>query len=281
MLEIKKKARHPILTMVSANLDSWIHTPRTIIMLIFTLMLCYLEVKTQVKILDRAGIVMYWYEIPYVLMSSGINISMSSILFFVMVSEMPRKLPYQNYMLIRSNRRQWLTSQIVYSISIALLVILLLVICVMIFSTGQAGAGTGWSDTARIAEGSMMEFDAVVPRYVREHFAPAFAILYAALPVFLFWFSMAMVILLCTLLGSQFIGLLVCAFALLGHFVGSYNFAYPINYAIVQNMNPDIFGPERYQWTMGAYLIINALMILGMYVRIAKSDLVFYAENKL
>lgn len=276
-----EKRRHPILNMVSANLEAWFHSRRTLLMIVFAVMLCYLEVGNALSMYSQGGNILNWGEVPYKFLEYGVNILMSSILVFVMVSELPRQLPYQNYMLIRSNRRQWLTAQILYSFSIVLVVMLLLVICIQIFSLGYVDFNTGWSDSARIAADETLEYSSIVPRYVREHYIPFTAAFYAALPLFSFWFTLAMIILLCSLMGSQLIGLVICAFLLLAHFVGAYPLPYPVNFAIVQELNPDVYGPERYRITMAVYLVLNAAMILAMYWRLSHTDLVFYAENKL
>ncbi len=276
-----RRKRHPIFTMASANIDTWLHSPRTVLMIVFAVLLCLLEVRNTTTLLSQNGITLYWSEVSYKFLEYGVNILMSSILVFVMVSELPRQLPYQNYMLIRSNRRQWLTAQILYSLCIVLAIMLLLIICVQLFSIGHVDFKAGWSDTARIAKDETLEYAGAVPKYVREHFSPVTAIFYAALPLFFFWFSLALIILLCSLLGSQFVGLVICAFLLLAHFVGSYPFPYPINFTIVQELNPDIHGPERYRITVAVYIALNAIMILAMYLRVSRTDLVFYAENKL
>jgi len=277
----KTRRRLPILTMAYTNLESWIHAPRTILMLILAILLCHLEVKRIFMSLEQAEVMLYWVEMPYKQMENGVNILISTTLFLVMVSDLPRQFSYQNLMLIRSNRRQWLTAQIIYSASIVLSVILLLVVCILLFSLGGAPFGTGWSDNTRIADGSMFETEALIPSYVREHFTPGTAILYATLPLFGFWFSMSMLILLCALLGSPLIGLSLSAFALLSHNISSYELPYPIRFATVQELNPDVFGPGHYRITIAAYIVLNVLMILGMYWRIQHTDLVFNTQYKL
>jgi hypothetical protein len=273
--------KRPILSMAMANLESWVHSPRTILMMLFTIMLCYLEVNSTLAMYSREGFVLNWAETPYILFQNGINILMSSMLIFVMISEIPRMLPYQNYMLIRANRKRWLTSQIVYCLFMLLAITIIITICILLFSLGKTEFGSGWSDTARIAQDENMAFMTVVPKHVREHYAPLTGVFYAAAPVFLFWFSMAMIILLCSLLGSQMIGLVICAFILLANFVGSYPLPYPINYATVSAMNPDEYGPELYRTAAAVYAGLDMTLILAMYWRISKTDLVFYSENKL
>jgi hypothetical protein len=281
MLKAAAKKRRPIMTMLSANLDVWIHSPRTVLMLVFSVALCYMEVTKSLSVLSAEGIILNWAEAPYKMFEYGINFLMSSILVFVMISEIPRRMPYQNYMLIRTDRKRWLTSQVTYSLLLILAVLIMLILCVLIFSLSWTARGEGWSDTTRIAEGMVLESQGVVPRYVREHFIPATAALYALLPVFGFWFTMATVVLLFSFLGASYIGLLICAFALLAQFVGSYPFPYPIRFALVQSMNPDAYGPELYWKAIAVYGTLNLVMIGAMYLRISRADLVFYAENKL
>lgn len=273
--------KRPILSMAMANLESWVHSPRTILMMIFTVMLCYLEVNNRISMYAQQGYHLNWIEIPYIFLQYGVNILMSSMLTFVMISEIPRLLPYQNYMLIRANRRKWLTAQIVYCLLMLLAILLIIIICTSAFSLGKVSFENEWSDTARIAQDEALQYTSAVPRYVRENYTPLTGIVYATLPVFLFWFSMALITLLCSLLGSQFTGLVICAFVLLAHFVGSYPFPYPINYSTVGAMNPDEFGAGLYRNAIMVYLVIDAVMILAMYWRISRTDLAFYTENKL
>lgn len=276
-----KHTRHPIRSMAIANLDSWVHSPRTAVLLIFTVMLCYLEVGSVTKGYSQLGFTINIAEAPYIFLAYGLNIVMSSILFFVMISELPRQLPYQSYMLIRSNRRQWLTAQILYSLFIVLTVLTLLVVCILVLGIFQTGIASGWSDTARLEAGDMMQFEAIVPAHVRENMSPFNAMLFAAAPIFFFWFTMAMIILLCTLWGSQFVGLIICAFLLLGHFIGSYYIPYPIHFATVKNMNLEVGGMGKYWCTLGVFTLLNISLIGLMYLRIYHAELVFYTENKL
>lgn len=271
----------PILAMTMANLETWIHSPRTILMVTFTVMLCYLEVNNMLRMYSRDGFVLNWIETPYVFLQYGINILMSSMLIFVMISEIPRLLAYQNYMLIRSDRKRWLTSQILYCLLMLLTITLVIIVCILLFSLGNVAFGLNWSDTVRIAQDGNMEFTAIVPKHVRESFVPLTGILYATAPVFLFWLSMAMIILLSSLLGSQFVGLVICAFILLAQFIGSYPFPYPTNFATVAAMNPDEYGPELYRTAITVYAGLNVVLITLMYWRISHMDLVFYSENKV
>ena len=277
------RRRHPIVAMMSGNLEAWLRSPRTILLLLFVVVLCFLEVNwTLHHVLFWEGITLHWVEAPYKMLEYGVEIYMSSGLLFVMISEIPRKHSYQNNMLIRSNRRQWLTAQIMYCILMAVTVLLLLVVCVLVFSFASTEHIAGWSDSARMMDGSMLEKYGVVPQYVREHYTPGTAILYAALPIFCFWFSMIMVILLSSSLGSSFIGQLVCAFALLVPYVLNYvDIPFPTQFATVKGLNPDWNGPELYRKTICTYVVLNGAMILAIYWRLKKTDLVFCKENMI
>ncbi|MEG0494032.1 MAG: hypothetical protein RR696_12635, partial [Clostridia bacterium] len=101
-------------TMAAANFDSWIHSPRTVIMAITIIMLCLLEMMRQADALNSTGVFFNTLESVYLLFSGNLSIVMASALFFVMVSELPRKISFQNSMLIRTTRKRWLLSQILY-----------------------------------------------------------------------------------------------------------------------------------------------------------------------
>jgi len=283
MRNSEKRRRHPIIAMVSGNLEAWLRSPRTILLLVFIVAFCFLEVDLMLNyVLNWEGVTLHWVEAPYKMLEYGVEIYMSSGLLFVMVSEIPRKHTYQNNMLIRSNRRQWLTAQIIYCILMAVTVLLLLVISILVFSFASTKHITGWSDSARMMDGTVLGKYGVVPQYVREHFTPGTAIMYAAMPIFCFWFSMAMVILLSSLLGSSFIGLLICAFALLAPYVLDYiNVPFPTQFATVKGLNPDWNGPELYWKAICSYAALNGMMILAMYCRVMKIDLVFCRENMM
>ena len=81
------------------------------------------------------------------------NITMTSILFLITVSELPRRMGYQYNMLIRATRYQWLCSQILYCLWMTLLMLLLVVLCAAIFILPGVAPGNGWTDDIRIMQG--------------------------------------------------------------------------------------------------------------------------------
>lgn len=278
----REKAMKPIMTMASVNLDSWLHSSRTVIMLICAVLLCLLEAGKTLETYRNMDIILNLGETIYVLFSYGVNIFMSSVIFFVMISEIPRRVCFQNYTLIRSTRKKWLSAQILYCVFMVLLTLALLGVCILIFSSWSTVASLDWSDNARIDSGAYLASQGVVPEYVRSKFNIFSGTLYAAMPLFFFWFTLSMIILLFGIFGAPTVGILVCAFLLLAHFIGSFslNFRYPIQYAMVQALDPDTYGPSLYRNTIIAYIGINAILILIMYIKISHFDLLFDSEVK-
>lgn len=268
--------------MLSSNFDAWMRSPRTTIMLISIVLLCYLEVANTFQTYASFGIAVNWVETPFLFMAYGVNILMSSIMFFITISEIPRKLSFQNYMLIRSNRRKWLLSQILYCVGMVCAMLLIMTLCILLFSYPYAAHGRGWSDLTRIQEGLVVETQTLVPQHVLHTYTPFLGTLYAMLPIFAFWLTLAMIILVTSLFNMPLVGLLLDASIILSGFILMFaNDVYlPIQFSILQYLNPDNNGPEFYRYTMLGYVLLNAAMVSAIYVRISSTDLVFSSDNK-
>ena len=278
------KMRHigrSTLTVANANYASWICTSRTVLLLIFVLILGFLEVMGTREMLALREWQIGAVETIYHHLAYGCNILMSSVMFFVMISELPQRISFQNYAFIRSSRMQWLVGQIVYCIEMVCTMIMLLALCSFFFSLGSIDFSWGWSDKARVAEG-MPENFALAHAAVRNAMPPLQAIFYAALPLFFFWFSMAMVILACSLSGAPAVGLLICAVALLSSvIVNTLAFAseptwLPLRYATLRSIL-DIGLP--YGSIIAGYTLLNGAIILFMFLRIRKADMTFHIES--
>lgn len=267
-------------TMAAANFDSWIHSPRTVIMAITIIMLCLLEMMRQADALNSTGVFFNTLESVYLLFSGNLSIVMASALFFVMVSELPRKISFQNSMLIRTTRKRWLLSQILYCLWTVITMLLLILICLFLFSLLFAVPDGSWSDTRRIANGEATQYEAIIPQSLRDVLSPTSAILYAMLPVFFFWFSMTMVILLSSLLGMPIVGLLICAFAFLSGYISSYEFQLPITYATSETINPQFVDIADYWNALLGYIILNVCLAAGTWLRVSKADLLFNNDNQ-
>lgn len=275
---MRKRRKHPIITMAASNFDAWVRSPRTVIMLFAIVALAYLEVKTNLETLTNQGFVLNWSETPYFFLSYGINSYMSSIIVLVMVSEIPRRIAFQNYLMVRSDRKQWIAAQLLFCLWLVAFVMLALVVLVTLFSLGRVTHAADWSDTERIAQGLVVETRTAIPQYIREGFTRFTAALYAALPLFCFWFTFTAIILTTSVFGVPILGLLICAFTLLAYFVFIFvdTRYFPIDFATVSTLSPSMY----WQAILG-YLALNAALVCAIFARVTRADLAIYADNKM
>lgn len=95
----KKKAPlgQGVLSMALANFDSWLRSPRTILMLLFIAAICYLQMCGYEMKLNETGYTMHLGETLFYEFKFGCNMPMTTVLFLIMVSELPRRIAYQQF----------------------------------------------------------------------------------------------------------------------------------------------------------------------------------------
>lgn len=271
--------RHPVITIARANFNTWLHSPRTLFMMFFILALCYMQATGFQMIQSRLPYTMHWGESCFYELSVGVNISMSSILFLVTIHELPQRISFQTASLIRSTRMKWLLAQILYCLAMAFMMILLVAVFLSIFLLATVPTGGGWSETQALIDGQISEDMALVPQYVRENFTPLAASILACVPLLFFWFTMALVVLLCSLIGLPLLGILLYVFLLMANIIIYVEFfpwlAVPVQYATLR-----VFFTARdvklYMLkALLIYLVTDAALIAGMILRTKKNDLCF------
>ena len=62
MPEKKERFGQGILSMALANFDSWVHSPRTVLMLLFIIAICYLQMCGYKMTLNETGYTMHMGE---------------------------------------------------------------------------------------------------------------------------------------------------------------------------------------------------------------------------
>lgn len=274
-------------TMAQANFETWAHSPRTWIMLLFVIALCYVVCNTHVRMIQALGYTVHWGETMFYFLHNGWNITMTSILFLITVSEMPRRMGYQYNMLIRATRREWLFSQFLYCLWMALSMILLVMICAAIFMLPGIAPGSGWTDGERIAQEIITEQEALVPSFIRNSLSSFAACIVALLPMLLFWLSMVLVVLFCSLMGASVLGVLLYVVMLVGNVVFLMEtfggFPMPIYHATLSNITsawPDSEWFKLFQ-AMAGYVIALGALMGGMLVRVLLVDLEFDAGQRI
>ena len=129
----------------------WAHSLRTVLMLIFALMMNYMLVRSEGARVMNAGYQVHMGEMLFSYLHQGFNMIMASLAFFVMMSEIPKQVPYQKYSTLRMTRRRWLASLMLFCMMIVLLYLALMIVSSVLFSLPYVTPGGGWSDLERLA----------------------------------------------------------------------------------------------------------------------------------
>lgn len=142
---------------IQGNLDAFWRTPRTLLMMVFIVCCCFLTVRGYATGLARKNYTMNMEEsIAWFLMTGFNSFNLTSVTFLIMVSELPRRIPFQQYTLIRSTRVRWIVAQMLYCLLLVVLMLVVLIALTALMSP-RCCSGQGWSDNVRIAAGEILE----------------------------------------------------------------------------------------------------------------------------
>lgn len=274
--------------MLQGMIADWLHSPRTVISAVMLLALAYMNARSFAYLLETGALYAYPGETVYHFLATGFgNVSLTSALFLIMMAEIPRHLAFQNMLLIRSSHKAWLASQVLFCCLITAAMIGLMLVLSLLFSFPSLSAGTGWSDLERLAADPdaawMPQLTSVFIRAI----PPWVAALLAFLILFFFWLTMTLVILLCTLLGKPnagvivYVSLLVLNVTVAWEALPRWMRTMPIQFSTMAYVGGTF--PERelqaVPCVIGAYLLIDLLLILLMHTRIRRMEL-FFIERR-
>lgn len=270
------------LFMLQTHLRDWFTSPRTLLSFFFILVLTWNYAQGYITVLETNQFDAHFGEMVYLFLGLGFgNISVVSLLFLVMFSEVPRRSAYQGLMLVRSSYRVWLMSHVLFCAVITALSILLLLALSMIIVFPSLVHGTGWSDLERIAANPEAEEELqLVAPFVRE-LSPLQASVTAFLILFAFLFTMVLVILLCTLMGHPNIGVMLYAIVLLLRIILSwemlteFHLFMPADYATLMRVAAQFEDNElaAFPKVLAVYAIVDSVLIFTMMRYADVSDL--------
>lgn len=271
-----------MLFMLRTHLHDWALSPRTLLSFFFILLLTWNYAQSYVTMLETNHFDAHFGEMIYMFLSLGFgNALVVSLLFLVMVSEVPRRSSYQGFMLVRSSYQVWLMSHVLFCAVITVLAILLLLALSMVIVFPYLTPGTGWSDLERLADNpEAAEQLQLVPSFIRE-LSTLQASIIAFLIFFAFLFTMVLVILLCTLLGHPNIGVMLYAVILLLRIIISwemlteFHLFMPADYATLMRVASQFAGSEltAFPKVLIGYAIIDFVLIFILMRYTAASDL--------
>ena len=160
------RKRHTLGATLRGHWSLWVHSPRTVIALAFVAMMTIMFTRAQHLFYEASGYALHLGEMVYASVNQGFHVLNTSIGFLVMISEIPKRIAWQKYALIRQSRGQWLISLVAFCAMISALFLAAMLLSAALCSAPYAAPGGGWSDLERLAAD---------PDYVYEvQFAPAY-----------------------------------------------------------------------------------------------------------
>ncbi|MEG1013566.1 MAG: hypothetical protein RSE58_13060 [Clostridia bacterium] len=278
MPNARKRHRHSIVVLATSNMDSWLHTPRTIVMLVAAVLLCFVETQKLFRNYSIEGYSLNMAESIFLLAYTGFNILMSSMMFLVTISELPKQISFQYYSLVRVTRRKWLNSQVLYCLSMVLIFLLLLLACSFIFCIGGAAWQTDWSPLMTNGVPGVYAF---LSNFLTESFSPLGALAMALLPVAGMWFTLSMFLLFMSLFGYAKLGLMISAFALIIDYISIQSSlpVSPMQYATLLSIDNSGNFIGAFVTMISVYVVLNALLYAAMCYKVSRMDLHFNSQK--
>lgn len=264
--------KHSVRALSSYNFDSWMHTPRTLVMFVAAILLCFVESRKLFRAYSIDGNSLNLTESVFLLASTGFNILLSSMLFLVMVNELPQKISFQYYALLRSSRKQWLNSQVLYCVEMVLAFLAILLFCSYAFCACNAAWKAGWSP---IMEDESYGTYRWVSELLISNFSPFSALLIALIPIAWTWFTITMFILLMNIFDLGKLGLIIVAFALIADYI-SIQSSLPFSsmqYSTLLSIDSSGNGAKSFAIMIVLFMVVNSITYIIMRIRVSKMDL--------
>lgn len=263
----------------------WAYSLRTIMMTVFILLMTYMLVRSTENSIQVNRFDVHLGETLFSYVNMGFNMIMTSVALMVMMSEIPKRVSYQNYMVFRLSRRKWLISMVAFCISIVFVFVVLMFAFSAILSITFVTPGEGWSDLERLALDENYAFEMqFVDEYIRI-LHPATACMLAAFIVFLFWITLALLILLFSLCNMQNFGIVFCVSLLLLNitilFESLPGVKLPSHFATLNAITSQVYK-HKFQFVakvIGGYLLLDVLLLIMMFTRVRIMDVRFVEKE--
>ena len=95
------RKRHTLGATLRGHWSLWVHSPRTVIALAFVAMMTIMFTRAQHSLYEASGYALHLGEMVYASVNQGFHLLNTSIGFLVMISEIPKRIAWQKYALIR------------------------------------------------------------------------------------------------------------------------------------------------------------------------------------
>lgn len=285
MPEKKRNTRSWLSASLKGHFCLWTHSLRTILMVIFILLMTYMLVRSEENGVVTRGWNVHMGEVLFSYLDSGFNIIMTSVALLVMMSELPKRVSYQNYVLIRISRRKWLASLVIFCVGVVLIFMLLMLASSALLSLSFVTPGGGWSDLERVAKDPEYVHEMqYISTYIRG-LSPFAACLLAFVILFFFWTTMAFLILLFSLCGIPNFGIVFCVSLLLANITILFEslppMKLPMQFATLGAVAAQV-EEHKFNYVtlvMIGYVVLDALLIKLMDVRVHRMDIQFTGKE--
>ena len=281
-----RKYLRSIRALVRGQISDWVHSPRTVIMILIIIILAYINGKSFEKTLADYSLTSHAGDALYIYLSRAFgNLLMISAYFLIMMSEIPRRIPAQLSMLMRTTRLKWLHAQTLFCALIPLLMIGMLSLLSMALTFPYLTPGSGWSMMS--SDPGVLYMPEFIPEFIRA-ISPLQANLLALAMLFAFWFTMVLVILLFSLAGKPNVGLIIYVSILMlastltwESFPPWLRAVIPTNYATLANISALFPGQElsTVPIVLLIYAAVDALLIGGMILIVKRMDMQFTRKD--
>ena len=279
MLKERNKPLQWLRASLYGHLSLWMRSIRTILMAVFILLMTYMLVRSMENSISVNNFSVHLGETMFVYTNTGFNMLMTSVAFMVMMSELPKRVSYQNYAAMRLSRIRWLVSLVIFCVGIVFIFTVLMLVTTALFSLPFVTPGGVWCDFERLAAvynyAHEMQF---VPKYIRV-LSPTTACALAVFILYLFWLTMALLILMFSLWGMPNFGVVFCVSLLLLNitilFESLPGIKLPSNFATLSAITSQVYEHKfRYvaQVIVG-YFMLDTLLLALMTMRVKRMDI--------
>lgn len=196
---------------------------------------------------------------------------MYGFLTIMVFADIPYNNPMSRMIEIRSGRKNWIVSQMIYTVALAFFYSLAFAVSTVIFLLPRIYLTTGWGELlTRVAERKIEGLNQVSTPMV-EHYRPLTAVAVTFLCIWGVSVFMAMLIFFLRMFISHSVGIAVAGFfAFFSYFANFMNslsaseFWYrisPLNWLCLYNIDPVFeYGSVPGQWYVGVFLVAGSLV---------------------
>ncbi len=210
---------HQIISILKYNFKGWKKNPRIITSFLLAFILCFLLSDKAVSLAQTHDSPMQVVEAFIWTFGDSNSILLSSMLLLLLFIDMPFISSATPFYLVRTNRKTWVTGQILYIFLVTLIYLAFILLSTSLICMRQSFVGNMWSQTAAFLAYSGTSQEAFLPAFVTtlEMTRPYQCMTSIFILMFLYALLMAQIMLFFNLIKGKMAGIVsVFIFSLYG-----------------------------------------------------------------